>query len=404
MSDEDLDPRPGSVEKPSFLNDAKFWTAIERIGRRAGARFDDLLARELAALSTGDEDDPSPVFLEDREFWAMVQRRGERARARIGDVLAHEEENLVINRSATDTDKRWDEIVSSWERQGVTNAPERSDAPEVGSSKPSGDPVLNRGWHPEVRHAAQRLSPPGSSEESIIAAQLAEDSRGAVGIRPPGKAFEDLEESHVQSDVVTLAKGPEPHPDPRSMSSAPDDVLMAGFGVGDPEATTTFVRRYQARVYALACAVVGDRALAEDVTQEVFLRAWREASSYNPRKGSVPSWLLTMTRNLAVDGIKRGRPEPVDPAMLADLEVRASESSGPVARAEVSEEVRGLRSILAGLPADQSRALLLAAVCGRTASEIAESEGIPLGTAKTRIRAGLMKVRSALTAAERESS
>ena len=184
------------------------------------------------------------------------------------------------------------------------------------------------------------------------------------------------------------------------MGPPPDDVLMAGFGVGDPEATATFVRRYQARVYGLARSVVNDPVLAEDIAQEVFIRAWRHASSYDPRKGSVPTWLLTITRNAAVDMMRMRRAEPVDPAVLAHLDVRASESSGPAARSEINQEVRGLRSILAGLPAEQSRALLLAAVCGRTANEIAETEGIPLGTAKTRIRNGLMKVRGALAAAQ----
>jgi len=177
-----------------------------------------------------------------------------------------------------------------------------------------------------------------------------------------------------------------------------DDVLLAGFGVGDPEATATFVRRYQARVYGLAQSVLNDRALAEDVAQEVFLRAWRHAGSYDPRKGSVPTWLLTITRNAAVDAMRMRRPEPVDPAVVAHLDIRTSESSGPSRRAEVSEEMRGLKAVLATVPGDQRRALLLAAVCGRTANEIAESEGIPLGTAKTRIRAGLLKVRGALAA------
>jgi len=188
-----------------------------------------------------------------------------------------------------------------------------------------------------------------------------------------------------------------------AMQPHSDDVLLAGFGVGDPAATATFVRRYQARVYGLAHSVLNDRALAEDVAQEVFLRAWRHAGSYDPRKGSVPTWLLTITRNAAVDAMRLRRPEPVDPAVVAHLDVRTSESSSPARRAEVSEQITGLKAVLSNLPGDQRRALLLAAVCGRTANEIAESEGIPLGTAKTRIRAGLQKVRGAL-ASSREGN
>ncbi len=175
-----------------------------------------------------------------------------------------------------------------------------------------------------------------------------------------------------------------------------DDVLLAGFGVGDVEATATFVRRYQSRVFGLAQSVLNDRALAEDVSQEVFLRAWRHAGSYDPRKGSVPTWLLTITRNAAVDAMRMRRPEPVDPAVVAHLDITASESNGPAHQAEVNEDMRGVKAVLADLPGEQRRALLLASVCGRTANEIAQSEGIPLGTAKTRIRAGLLKVRGAL--------
>ena len=184
------------------------------------------------------------------------------------------------------------------------------------------------------------------------------------------------------------------------MWSASDDALLAGFGVGDPEATASFVRRYQSRVFGLAHSVVNDPGLAEDVAQEAFLRAFRHAAAYDPRKGSVPTWLLAITRNAALDAVRIRRPEPVDPVVMAHFDLLASESSGPAARAEVSHEVQGLRQIIAGLPAEQSRALLLAAVCGRTAKEIAASEGIPLGTAKTRIRKGLLKVREGMGATQ----
>ena len=182
------------------------------------------------------------------------------------------------------------------------------------------------------------------------------------------------------------------------MRPAPDDALLAGFGVGDPEATAMFVRRYQSRVFGLAQSVVNDRALAEDVAQEAFLRAFRHANAYDPRKGSVPTWLLAITRNAAIDAVRIRRPEPVDPAVMAHFDVMASDSSGPAARAEVTQEVQGLQEVIGGLPPEQRRALLLAAVCGRTAREIAESEGIPLGTAKTRIRKGLLKVRGGMGA------
>ncbi len=69
------------------------------------------------------------------------------------------------------------------------------------------------------------------------------------------------------------------------MWGAADDALLAGFGMGDPEAATAFVRRHQARVFGLARSIVGDPALAEDVAQEAFVRAWRHAAAYDARRG-----------------------------------------------------------------------------------------------------------------------
>ncbi len=181
------------------------------------------------------------------------------------------------------------------------------------------------------------------------------------------------------------------------MRTAGDDALLAGFGVGDPDAATAFVRRHQARVFGLARSIVGDAALAEDVAQEAFLRAWRHASAYDPRRGSVPTWLLAITRNAAIDALRMRRPNPVDPAVMAAYDLQDQGSRGaPAAAAELGSEVESLRSALAKLPVEQRRAVVLATLCGRTAREVGETEGVPLGTAKTRIRAGLFRLRASL--------
>ncbi|MFN2503267.1 MAG: RNA polymerase sigma factor [Acidimicrobiales bacterium] len=181
------------------------------------------------------------------------------------------------------------------------------------------------------------------------------------------------------------------------MRAAPDDALLAGFAVGDPDAAAAFIRRHQARVCGLARAIVGDSALAEDVSQEAFLRAWRHAAAYDPRKGAVSTWLLTITRNLAVDAVRMRRTQPLDPELLASLGMIAGGPDGsPAITAENTVEVGRVRTALAGLNEGQRRALLLAALCGRTAREISESEGIPVGTAKTRVRSGLLKLRDTL--------
>jgi RNA polymerase sigma factor (sigma-70 family) len=180
------------------------------------------------------------------------------------------------------------------------------------------------------------------------------------------------------------------------MSAASDDTLLASFALGDPDAAAAFIRRYQGRVYGLARSMVGDHDLAEDVAQEAFLRAWRNAQAYDSRRGSVHTWMLVITRSLAIDAMRLRRAQPVDPETFANLDLRTPAASGPEAAAETSAGVRELQVALDGLPPEQRQALLLAALCGRTAAEISEIESIPLGTAKTRIRTGMQKVRASM--------
>jgi len=178
---------------------------------------------------------------------------------------------------------------------------------------------------------------------------------------------------------------------------AADDALLSGYGAGDPTAAAAFIRRHQARVYGLALSIVVDAAMAEDVAQEAFTRAWRHAATYDPRRGSVPTWLLTITRNLAIDALRLRRSTPVDPEVIARLDLRATgRDAEPEQVAELDDHTTKLRSALAALPEGQRRALVLSGLCGRTAKEVGESEGIPLGTAKTRIRSAMHKVRDAL--------
>jgi RNA polymerase sigma factor (sigma-70 family) len=180
------------------------------------------------------------------------------------------------------------------------------------------------------------------------------------------------------------------------MAPASDDTLLASFALGDADAAAAFIRRYQGRVYGLAKSMVGDADLAEDVAQEAFVRAWRNAQAYDSRRGSVHTWMLVITRSLAIDAMRLRRAQPVDPEVFTDLDLRTSVARGPEAAAETSDDLRRLLVALDDLPADQRQAVLLAGLCGRTAAEISEIESIPLGTAKTRIRTGLQKVRSTM--------
>jgi len=180
-----------------------------------------------------------------------------------------------------------------------------------------------------------------------------------------------------------------------NVRGAADDALLAGLAAGDRDATTSFVRRFQGRVYGMALAVVGDHKLAEDVAQEAFVRAWRHAGAYDARRGSVPTWLLAITRNLAIDTVRVRRPDPMAPDALIALQLETGDAAPPDA-ATAHDDADRLRRAIAELPVDQRRALVLAAIRGHTAQEICESENIPLGTAKTRIRAAMLKLRTSL--------
>lgn len=177
-------------------------------------------------------------------------------------------------------------------------------------------------------------------------------------------------------------------PQPRTIRAA---------AAGDQQAFEELVRTYQAPVWRFLRRLLGDAALAEDVAQEALTRAWRHAQAFDPRKGAVATWLLTITRNLAVDALRMRRSDPRPPGDLADMLGASNAEAGPAETAVARDEGTAVRVALRLLPAEQRRALILSAFHGRTAREIAELEGIPLGTAKTRIRAGLMRLRSVMT-------
>lgn len=172
----------------------------------------------------------------------------------------------------------------------------------------------------------------------------------------------------------------------RYAATLSDESLIARMACGDADAMAAFVRRFQARVYGLARAVVDDSGLAEEVAQDAFMRVWRHAASYDARRGRVPTWLLTITRNLAVDALRLRRDCPFDPQWVMVALVAWTDEPE-------YEGTEYLRAGLRALPPDQARPIVLAMVYGFTAKEIADQDGIPLGTVKTRIRRGLARLR-----------
>lgn len=171
-----------------------------------------------------------------------------------------------------------------------------------------------------------------------------------------------------------------------------DESLLAGLGSGDPDAAAAFVRRFQHRVFGLTLSILRDRGAAEEAAQEAFVRAWRHASAYDPRRGAVAGWLLTIARNVSINMLPTRRVDPIDPELLA-VQASGSIEYGPEDRVVDSEL---LREALARVPEEQRRALVLAVYYGFTAREMSELDGLPLGTVKTRIRSAMMKLRTEL--------
>ena len=173
----------------------------------------------------------------------------------------------------------------------------------------------------------------------------------------------------------------------------PDETLLAGLGAGDADLALAFVRRFQRIVFGVAMTIVGDPAAAEDVAQQAFEQAWRHAQVYDSRRGSVRAWLTTIAHNLAVDVLRSRTSAPVDPDDLPALLTAVTQTPERVAVA--NDRAAGLRRELGRLPAPQARAVAMAGIYGMTARQVADAEGVPLGTAKTRIRDGMQKLRAA---------
>ncbi|TQL49097.1 sigma-70 family RNA polymerase sigma factor [Ornithinicoccus hortensis] len=189
---------------------------------------------------------------------------------------------------------------------------------------------------------------------------------------------------------------------PSRADRADDAALLAGLALEDPAVSAAFVRRFQGAVYGLAVAITRDPGLAQDVSQEVFVRSWRAADTYDPRRASVLTWLLTITRNAAIDAVRARRATPTDDEVLGQL-VQDALSVPDLAetaqlRLETSRAVRRLHDV----SPEQARAVVLAVLAGCTAADVAQREGIPLGTAKTRIRTGLRRLREDAAALQRE--
>jgi RNA polymerase sigma-70 factor, ECF subfamily len=177
---------------------------------------------------------------------------------------------------------------------------------------------------------------------------------------------------------------------------ASDHAALRRIAQGDGNAVAELYDRHARPIYSLALRILHEPAEAEDVVQEVFSQAWRQASTYNPSRGAVVAWLLTLARSRAIDRLRARRSRPHGPS-----DERAAGhivDPGPLVDAQVlsSEQIDRLRAALDELPALQRAAIELAYFEGFTHAKIAERLEQPLGTVKTRIRLALIKLRDVL--------
>jgi RNA polymerase sigma-70 factor (ECF subfamily) len=178
-------------------------------------------------------------------------------------------------------------------------------------------------------------------------------------------------------------------------AAAPDDRLVMALESRDQKALETLYDRYGDYVYSVCLRMVGDVQLAEDLTQEVFLRLWRRPDLYDAERGRFVTWLLSVARNRGIDERRsRGRRfKHEQPPSLAAAESLAAAGVESEDTAVLSEERVVVQRALAKLPPEQQLAIRLAYFGGYTQQEIAIGLNQPLGTVKTRIRLGMQKLR-----------
>ena len=177
-----------------------------------------------------------------------------------------------------------------------------------------------------------------------------------------------------------------------------DEELLQRIARKDPEAVRILYRRHGRIVHGVALSVLGNADEAEEVTQDVFLRAWEKAASYQPEKARVITWLARIARNRSIDVLRKGGARAAhvsDAGTSLDLLPDAT-AVDPGESAELALRRRIVTAALETLPEQQRRALSLAFLQGLTHREIAERLGEPLGTVKTRIRDAMHRMRAVL--------
>lgn len=182
-------------------------------------------------------------------------------------------------------------------------------------------------------------------------------------------------------------------------SAYDDQTLLALINAAQPEALNTLYQRYSRMVYSLAMHMVSNHETAEEITLDVFIRVWHRSQTYQPKQGRVSTWLISMTRNRAIDYLRAQQTRLDQSALRWEDILHAlppSTNGNPEQTLEQSLNHAQIHRVLSQLPPEQQIPLILAFFKGRTHREIAETLNEPLGTIKTRIRLALQKLRRML--------
>lgn len=183
---------------------------------------------------------------------------------------------------------------------------------------------------------------------------------------------------------------------PTTAPEIDDLTLLRRIGQQDRNALAGFYDRYSRPLYATAVKILHDQAEAEDVMHDVFISVWEKAADFDATRGTPIAWIMTLTRNRAIDRIRtrRRRREIIDQAADSDLpHAQADQQTDAADDAAWRDQAKEVRAALQTLPAEQREALQLAFFGGLTQTAIAERLRTPLGTVKARIRRGLLRLR-----------
>jgi RNA polymerase sigma-70 factor (ECF subfamily) len=198
-------------------------------------------------------------------------------------------------------------------------------------------------------------------------------------------------------NVATMRQEPDLNVDATRTTSEDiaDADLVRSMQNGDQGAIATLYDRYSGVAYGLAVRITGDRTLAEDVVQEAFVSVWKQCGRFNPARGQVKSWLLTIVHHRAIDAVRR-RTNRAERALPEGPDEFIAQHGRPDELADATLDAVALRDAVNAVPEDQRRTIEMAYFEGLTHVEIAQRMGVPLGTVKSRLRIGLEKMRESL--------